>query len=65
MDLELNIEEILNMEWDPEDKDVIERVVKHFKSWKRWIPSRIEKDIVYIIKLAIKEKKDLMELKSH
>ena len=62
MNLDLNIQEILSLDWESDDKVVMERIIKHFKSWKRFIPSSLEKDIIYILNLAINEKKTLMEL---
>ena len=62
--MDFNLEEIIDLDWEQEERTVIERIVKHFKSWKRYIPSKIENDIVYIIKLAIKEKRKIIELES-
>ena len=62
--MDFNLEEIIDLNWEEEERIVIERIVKHFKSWKRYIPSKIENDIIYIIKLAIREKKKIIELES-
>lgn len=62
MILDKSIEEILNLEWEQQEKEVIEKIIKYFNKWKYWIPKDIEDDIKFIINLAIKEKKRINEL---
>lgn len=56
-----HLDEILNLEWDEQDRSVIERIIKQYNKWKRMIPSSLEKDILYLLNLAIREKKALLE----
>lgn len=60
--MSFDINEIINLEWEDEEKIVIERILTHFKTWKKFVPRHLEKDIIFIIELAIKEKKKIMEL---
>lgn len=60
-----NADEILNLGWEEEEKNVIERILTHFKTWKRWIPKNLENDIKFVIQLAIREKTKINELTKH
>lgn len=62
--MELSIKEILDLGWSDEEKDVIKRSLEHFNSWRRWLPKSLEKDIQFIIELAIKEKQKINALLS-
>ncbi len=55
-------EEILDLGWENDDKEVIARVLKHLKYWKKWIPNTLNSDISYILNLAVEEKKKLNAL---
>ncbi len=58
------IEEILNLGWEDEEKEVLVRVLNQLKSWKKWIPNTLCTDINYILNLAISEKKKLNSLQN-
>lgn len=55
-------EDILTLSWEEEERTVLKRILTYFKSWKRWIPKTLEDDIIFVLKLAIKEKKKINEL---
>lgn len=61
-EIEKNLKEILSLGWDDEEGARIEKLLRYFQTWKRWIPSSIENDIRFVIDLAIKEKRKINEL---
>ncbi len=61
-EIEKNIDEILGLGWESEDKIILERLLKYFKTWKRWIPRALEDDIRYMMDLSIREKRKINEL---
>lgn len=57
-----NLEEILDLGWETDEKEVIARMLSQLKYWKKWIPKAMESDINFILNLAISEKKKLNAL---
>lgn len=51
--------DILNLDWNENDKIIIERVLSSFKTWKKFLPNQLKDDILHIIQLAINEKKKI------
>ena len=56
------LEEILNLGWEDDEKEVLSRVLNQLKYWKKWIPTGLNNDLNYILNLAIAEKKKLNSL---
>ncbi len=56
------LEEILNLGWEEDEKEVLSRVLNQLKYWKKWMPAALNNDITYILNLAITEKKKLNSL---
>lgn len=56
------LEEILDLGWETDEKEVIARMLDQLKYWKKWIPKTLESDINFILNLAISEKKKLNAL---
>ena len=55
MDLDFNLEEIINLNWDSEEKVVIERIIKHFKCVNNnFIDIRNRFNIIYVTSYIIK-----------
>lgn len=46
-----------------EEHDILDRVLTHFKNWKRLLPKTLCEDIISIIDIAVREKKMLIEYK--
>lgn len=56
------LQEILELGWEDDEKQVISRILGQLKYWKKWLPKHLEGDINFILSLAISEKKKLNEL---
>jgi hypothetical protein len=56
------LEEILNLGWEEDEKEVLSRVLNQLKYWKKWMPTGLNNDLNYILNLAIAEKKKLNSL---
>lgn len=53
------LEEIIELGWEDNEKEVITRMLGQIKYWKKWFSKSIESDINFILNLAISEKKKL------
>lgn len=55
------INEILNLDWIQEEKDLISKTLAHIQSYKYFMPTEMENDFVALLSLTLREKKYLME----
>lgn len=57
-----NLEEILELGWEEDEKEVLTRMLGQLNYWKKWFSKTLESDINFILNLAISERKKLNNL---
>lgn len=62
-DLQDKLDEILNLQWEEDDKIIMINIMKNAIYYKRLIPKTFEKDIIKCIDVCLKEKRDLDALR--
>lgn len=65
MSFEEELKKILEQKWNDEDKETIERVINSVLSYKRLMSKTLKDDVLKIINICIKVKKQLEECSEH
>lgn len=65
MSFEEELKKILEQEWDNEDRETIERVIKSVCSYKRLMSKALKDDVLKIVDICIKVKQQLDECKNN
>lgn len=62
-DLKTKLKEISELEWQEDDKNKLETMIKNVLYYKMFLSKALEQDIVNCLDICIKEKKELDEIR--
>jgi hypothetical protein len=61
-DIKIQSDSLLELNWEQEEKDTISRLVKQMIDYRMMIPGYLKEDILSLLKLANKLRRDYEEL---
>ena len=62
-DLKAKLKEIIELDWQEEDKAKFEEMIKNVMYYRLFLSKTLEKDIINCLNICIKEKRELDDLR--